>query len=245
MNSPLTDYPLTDLLLSARRENGLPVDLAPYSVSRPRALALQLEVADRYAAAGDPVAGWKVAYTSGGQRDRMGAGYRPFGFIPASRVLPSGVAVSLGEFRHPAVEIEICLRVGADGAAAEAAPAFELIDKRTRADADDGTVLADGCANWGIVVGTFVPLPAAPLTGLEGRLFRDGAQVGSLRPGSTMDDPLLSFDRLRSRLAEHGRSVAAGHCVITGSLLKCTVDSPGSWTGEIEHLGSVGLSFTG
>ena len=244
MSSLAEKYMLADLLLKVRQETGSIADLAPYSVSRFEALSLQLEVADRYAAAGDPVAGWKVAYTSGGQRDRMGAGYRPFGFIPASRVLPSGASVPLSAFRQPAVEIEICLRAGQDGAAVEAAPAFELTDKRTPADADDGTVLADGCANWGIVVGSFVPLPATLLTGLEGRLFRDGTRVGSLRPGGTMDDPLLSFDRLKARLAGYGRSVSPGQCVITGSLLKCAVDSASGWTGEIEGLGSVRLSFT-
>jgi 2-keto-4-pentenoate hydratase len=159
-------------------------------------------------------------------------------------VLPSGAAASLGAFRRPAIEIEICLRAGEDGAACEAAPAFELVDKRTPADADDGTVLADGCANWGIVVGTFVPLPAAPLTSLEARLSRDGAPAGSFRPGDTMDDPPLSFERLAARLAEYGRTLLPGQCVITGSLLRCDVSAPGRWTGEIDALGSVAMTFT-
>jgi 2-keto-4-pentenoate hydratase len=235
---------LTERLFAARQTPGDPVDLAEPGLSRSDGLALQLRVADRYAASGDPVGGWKVAYTSGGQRDRMGPGYRAFGFIPASRVLPSGATVPRSAFRRPGVEIELCLRVDAHGAATGVAPAFELIDKRTGDAPDDGTVLADGCANWGIVVGEFRPLPATPLTGLTATLSRDGTVVCALRPGDTMDDPALSLTRLHERLAEHGRAVAAGQCVITGSITKAAVDAPGRWTGEVESLGSITVTFS-
>jgi 2-keto-4-pentenoate hydratase len=151
--------------------------------------------------------------------------------------------VALDGFSRASIEVEICLRVGADGRATEAAPAFELIDRRIPAGADDATVIADGCANWGIVVGPFRSLPEAPLVELEARMLRDGASVASCRPREQMDDPLLSFARLKDRLAEYGRTLTPGQCVITGSITKQDVDSPSTWVGEIEQLGAVELTF--
>ncbi|HEX5406056.1 MAG TPA: aldehyde dehydrogenase family protein [Pseudonocardiaceae bacterium] len=108
---------------------------------------------------------------------------------------------------------------------------------------DDGTVIADGCSNRGIVVGEFRPLPDVPLTSLEARLRRADVLVGSCRPGATMDDPMVSLERLNTRLAEYGRSVTDGQRVVTGSITKAAVDGPGPWSGEIDGLGSVELTF--
>jgi 2-keto-4-pentenoate hydratase len=233
-----------DTLLTARRHTGHVVDLGQQALSRHDGLALQLQVADRFAADGDGIGGWKVPYTSGAQRDRMGAGYRPFGFVPASRVLPSGSTVPLSEFNRPGIEIELCLCIDENGNGVGVAPAFELIDKRTGPDADEATILADGSSNWGIVVGECMPIPAVPLTSLEAKLSRAGVVVDVCRPGDTMDEPALSLQRLRERLAEHGRRLAADQYVITGSITKAAVDGPGRWTGEIEGLGSVELTYT-
>lgn len=239
----MTELSDVDQLFDVRQRVGDVVDLAERGLSRTDALAVQLRVADRYADRGDPVAGWKVAYTSGDQRDRMGAGYRAFGFVPASRVLTSGVTVPLAAFARPGIEIELCLRVGDNGEAAAVAPAFELTDRRIRQGADDGTVLADGCSNWGVVVGEFRQLPPGPLTDLEVRLCRAGEPVATFRPGDTMDDPLLSLRRLHERLGDHGRDTTPGQCVITGSIVKAPVTGPGPWSGEIDGLGTVELTF--
>ncbi len=244
MMSPSGADQLADELFLARRHTGRTVDLTPHGLSRSDGLALQLRVADRYAADGDGIGGWKVPFTSGGQRDRMGAGYRPFGFVPASRVLRSGSTAPLSAFNKPGIEIELCLRVGEHGDAVGIAPAFELIDKRTAAGADDATTLADAASNWGIVVGEFVPIPAASLTSLRATLRREGVVVDECVPGDTMDDPIQALDQLRSRLAEHGRQLSAGQVVITGSITKAAVDGPGSWSGEVDGLGSIELTYT-
>jgi hypothetical protein len=39
------------------------------------------------------------------------------------------------------------------------------------------SLAADGCSNWGIVVGRFVPVSEGPLTACEARLWDDGHQV--------------------------------------------------------------------
>jgi 2-keto-4-pentenoate hydratase len=243
MTSPSATDQLADELFLARRTTGRFVDLSSHGLSRSDGLALQLRVADRYAAEGDGIGGWKVPFTSGPQRDRMGAGYRPFGFVPASRVLRSGSSVPLSAFNKPGIEIELCLRVDEHGTVGVAA-AFELIDKRTAAGADDATVLADAASNWGIVLGEFVAIPDVPLTSLRATLRHAGAVVEEYVPGDTMDDPIVSLDGLRSLLAEYGRELSAGQGVITGSITKAAVDGPGSWVGEVDGLGSIELTFT-
>jgi 2-keto-4-pentenoate hydratase len=145
MNSLAEARPLTDRLLDARRNPDGNLDLSAYPISRFEALALQLQVADSYAREGDPIGGWKVAYTSGGQRDRFGEGYRAFGFVPRSRVLVSGDKVRLSELRGAKIEIELCLRT-TEGGEVQVAPAFELTERRVSAAADPATMVADGCS---------------------------------------------------------------------------------------------------
>jgi 2-keto-4-pentenoate hydratase len=243
MNSLAEARPLTERLLQARVHPDGQLDLSSYPISRFEALALQLEVADRYADQGDPIGGWKVAYTSGAQRDRFGEGYRAFGFIPRSRVLRPGAQLQLTSLRRPGIEVELCLRTTGERGAVEVAPAFELIERRVSADADPATIVADGCSNWGIVVGDFVALPERPLVELEARMVADGVEVARCRPGDSMDDPLLSLSRLQALLGEYGRELAPGQCVITGSLTKRAIDGPGRWTGAVQELGEVELTI--
>ena len=60
------------------------------------------------------VAGWKVGLTSGGGRDSMGIGFRPFGFILNDRCLQSGDSFQLAELPGIEVETELCFRFKTD-----------------------------------------------------------------------------------------------------------------------------------
>src|SRR3990170_3027185 len=84
-----------DLLYDARSRGSVGLDLRARGYTRAQGLDLQLAVLDRFLAAGDRVAGWKATFASGGGRDRMGAGFRPFGYILASRTLASGATLEL------------------------------------------------------------------------------------------------------------------------------------------------------
>ena len=61
---------------------------------------------DRLLAEGEQLGGWKLGLTSGRSRDAFGAGIRPFGFILAGRIYPSGAILE----RLPGlgVENELC-----------------------------------------------------------------------------------------------------------------------------------------
>jgi 2-keto-4-pentenoate hydratase len=184
----------------------------------------------------------------------MGKEYRPFGFLPESRILSSGVSFSLSTFANLAIEPELCLvlssplRGNVGPAAARAAvgeirPAFELNEKRTVNDPDQTTILADGCGAWGIVTGE----GAAVRDGLVDttvQLFQNGELVEESTPGETMDDPFLSLARLSAKLDQHGRGLECGQKVITGSFSRALIDGPGQWTAVFGDIGTVTVTLT-
>jgi len=219
-------------------------------------LGIQLEVADRFETAGDPVGGWKVGMTSGRSHDRMGEGFRPHGYVLGSHLLESGAQLRRDDLVNPALEPELCLILGAPlagspsrdearAAVAAVAPAFELVELRLPGGggADPGLLVADGLANWGIVAGPAVPPPASLPAGLEVTLVRDDVEVARERAGETIvfDDPFLSLARLVALLSRSGRSLAAGQPVITGSFANVMLDGPGRWRAEFSGVGAVEL----
>jgi 2-keto-4-pentenoate hydratase len=234
---------LVELLYRGRRDGLAGLDLTSSGLTRDRALELQLAVADRFAYAGDPVGGWKVARTSGPQRDQTG--FRPFGFVRSSMVFPSGASVPFAQFEAGVtIELELCICRDDAGQVMGVAPSFELVERRAASCADDETVIADASANWGIVVGKIHSLPRTPLRELGGRLYTADRLVGSCTPGETMDDPLESVAHLDGLLARFGRSAYPGRYVITGAIVKEPVTGPGSWRGEFAGLSDVQVEFT-
>lgn len=238
-----------DLLFDARSQGCVGLDLRSRDYTHAEALDLQLAVLDRFLRAGDKVAGWKATFASGSGRDRMGTGFRPFGYILASRAVRSGEQVEFSRFANLAIEPELCLRLGADltgspsidqaRAAVDAVEAsFELNEARYVSDADDATILADGCTQWGLVVGAGAA-SRDRLTRTTVELWHDDELVSTSTPGDAMDDPFLSLARVAALLHEHGRSLAAGERVITGSFARAAVTGPGRWRAVFHDIGVV------
>ena len=67
-----------------------------------------------------------------------------------------GATVSLAGWGAPAVEVEVAVRVGADGAVAGLAPALELVDLDISFD-DIEPVLAGNICHRGVIFGDEVP----------------------------------------------------------------------------------------
>lgn len=243
-----------DRLVTARTGGGTDVlDLAGLALDHSAGLRLQLDVLDTLLERGEAQAGWKVSYTSGRARDRMGIGFRPFGYVLASHVFPSGTTLDRRRFRTMAVEPELCLTLAeplagyvtpleARAAVGAVVAAFELNEIRYGPDADDGTVLADGCGQWGVVVGDHAPVPGDP-GGLVVTLRRDGDLVASAGPGYAIDDPFRSLAALSANLAPYGRSLQPGDVVITGSYARAEVSGPGEWSASFEGIGTVSVAF--
>lgn len=217
------------------------------------ALGLQLQVLDELEARGERLGGWKVGMTSGGARDMMGVGFRPFGYVLASRRLSSGDRLS-----HPIrdggkIEAEVGLLLGAPlrgddvtpdqcrDAVAQLCPAFEI--NELRVDTEKRSLLiADGLGQWGIVVGQGIAPPADFTIG-RARLYRDDRLLAESDPALVIDDPFLSLSRLVRQLARFGRGLEAGQAVITGALMRHDIDAPGTYRADFDDLGSLSLTI--
>ena len=245
---------LIDALYTGRRDGVAASGLGAVECSLEEALGIQLGVLERFTAGGEQLGGWKVGLTSGRARDRMGAGFRPFGYILRSRIVEAGSALPLATILNCQLEPELCLIVGSalsgeNVSAAEAkaavravAPAFEINEIRLGADTGQAALLADGLAQWGVVLGP----PAAVrddliLTTVE--FSQDGRLVETKTPGQSMDDPYLSLARLCRLLHAYGRGLEPGQPVITGSFCHHAITQPGTYRASFSYIGEVSVRF--
>ena len=202
-------------------------------------------------------AGWKVGLTSGGSRDAMGVGFRPFGHIERSRIYLSGSSLVLADIGAIGVENELCFHFGesvpqdADRESITTCinaikPAFELNQRRLDADASDADRLADNLSQYGIVVGeAFTDFSAADLHDLSVTLFCDDSEVATTASKGHIDDHLDSLLALVASLAHFDRQIEAGDHVITGAFARESVKEPSVWRGDFSlGIGSVEVSFT-
>ena len=199
---------------------------------------LQLQLLDRWLNEGEALGGWKIGMTSGESRDALGAGIRPFGFVLASRLLPSGAQIPRANLYRGGVENELCFIVdsalGEDATAdrartalRRAAPGFEINQKRLPPGCNAGVRVADNLSNWGIVAGAFVEAPA-DLSDLTVTLYRNPSDtnpraeqsVGCVESAGHIDDHYESLAILARRLHEFGHNLQPDQWVITGAYEK-------------------------
>ena len=249
-----TQEALIDTLYHARRNGTRPARIDPSPADLDQALAVQLGVLQRFETAGEHLGGWKVGLTSGKARDRMGKDVRPFGYVLRSRVFASGAALPVSSILHCHIEPELCLIVGsalrgraveraqAKAAVRAVAPAFEINEVRVQPDQGPLSLVADGLAQWGIVVGAEAPVRDG-LVDTTVTFSHDGQVVETKTPGTTMDDPYLSLARLCRRLHTFGLGLEPGQPVITGSFCHHAVTQPGSYSADFSGVGSVAVRF--
>ena len=227
------------------------------TVPRPLNVGLrrQLDALERKLASGEALAGWKVGLTSGASRDAMGAGFRPFGHILASRVFASGAALALDAFAAVGVENEACFTLGARlrgkvspaearAATATVAPGFEINEPRLQKDASATQRLADNLSQWGIVVGAARDVEDIDFDTLEVSLERDGALVRTVAASGHIDDHFASIAALAAQLDRFGLALEPGQRVITGAFARQAVTAPSRWRGDFgSAIGSVEVAF--
>jgi 2-keto-4-pentenoate hydratase len=256
----MDDSSLIDELYAARKD-GRALSIPGGQFDYQKALELQLAVADRFIAAGDEIGGWKIGLTSASSRDLMGDGVRPFGYVLGSRILRSDAEIPLKKVFRCAIEPELCLIMGsalhgkvdsreAKSAVRSVAAAFEINELRVGGhEADRTALVADGLVNWGIVVGSEIPVEEFDdgISGVSVELTRDGAIVARAKAGDDLeiDDPFLSLSRLSTLLDEHGCGLEAGQPVITGKFAgPLPVAGSGSWKATFSRIGEVSVRFS-
>lgn len=224
------------------------------------ALDAQLRVLQARLEEGQRLGGFKVGLTSERARKAIGADVRPFGFILASRILPSGTTVDSTSIRRGSVEPELCFTIGSRlsgpvsreeaRAAVEAVSAgFELNEARPGSGRRDlGLLVADDLTQWGIAEGSGRPPAEAGAAGdladVECRLERNGEVVYTGRSADELDDHYESLARLAAVVGEHDQALEPGHKVITGAFARYDMVAGDHWravysgVGEVEiHIG--------
>ena len=250
-----TQEALIDTLYHARRNGTRPARMDPTPANLDEALAVQLRVLQRFETTGERLGGWKVGLTSGKARDRMGKDVRPFGYVLQSRVFQSGATLPVASIMDCQIEPELCLIVGsalrgegvereqAKAAVRAVAPAFEINEVRVQPTRDPLSLVADGLAQWGIVVGPEAPVRDG-LVNTTVTFSRNGQVVETKTPGTTMDDPYLSLARLCRLLHTFGLGLEPGQPVITGSFCHHAVTQPGSYSADFSGVGTVSVGFS-
>ena len=200
--------------------------------------------------------GWKVGLTSGGSRDGMGVGFRPFGHIAKDQIFESGVTIELSQVGDIGVENELCFLFGetvptnADRTrlmhCIEALrPGFELNERRLSNDASTQDRLADNLSQYGIVVGSpLTDFRHLELEELAVTLRRDETAMATVHSRGHIDDHYDSLLALVQVLAQFDRRIEAGDHVITGAFARERVLSPSVWRGDFSlGIGSVEVEF--
>jgi len=199
------------------------------------AYAVQLGFLDRYIAAGERQAGWKVGLTAAAMRAQQGVHEPCFGFLLRSGHRETGATYRFDDLISPGFENELCLTIGTTlrgpgvtieqvaAAVTHAAPAVEIVEKRGNFAADLPLAMADNAQQKGFVTGESIALRPEnrDLAGARVRILVNGAQREEASGAEVMGDgALLSIVWLANKLAEFGRSLEAGMLVMSGSFTK-------------------------
>lgn len=197
------------------------------ALSRDEAYAVQIAVARLRCRSGDAVAGYKVGCIGPGVVEQFGMSGPIHARLFRSEVRSSGVTLDPDDYASLAIEGEMAVRIGEDGAIAAAFPVIELHHFIFRGMPK---TLSELIANNGIHAGVVLPLaidrPPDRWTGrlsvrLNGRTIDQG-ELWSM-PGGAAD----AVDWLRDDLARHELTLRPGEIVLTGTPLGLHPVAPG------------------
>ena len=205
-------------------ENTLSVD---------EAYALQLAVLDLRVASGSRQVGWKVGLTANPIQEQFNVHEPGFGFLLDDAPHQSGDAIPFETLIAPGFENELCMTMGsplagpgvtfesASAAIATIAPSFELIETRGDSRGSLAKGIPDNLQQKAIIVGTAVRFGDVPdLATVRVRVSINGEQVDEGTGAAVLGNPANSVVWLANKLAEHGRSLAAGDVIMTGSFTR-------------------------
>jgi 2-keto-4-pentenoate hydratase len=189
------------------------------SVSR----GMRAMLADRDAAlaAGAVPVGWKIGFNTAAIQEHFGLTDAVVGYMVDTGVTADGATVSLAGWAAPAVEVEVAVRVGDDGAVAGLAPALELVDLGISFD-DIEPVLAANICHRGVIFGDEVP--GVDPWAMVATVTKAGDVVAE---GVLTEDPAATLLFVRSYLTAHGTAVQPGDRIIAGSVVAPVAVAPG------------------
>ncbi len=220
---------------SARQPAGpLPDAIAPHDEAE--GALVQRAVADLV---GQPLGGFKIGATGRRMQDYLGIDHPCAGFMAASDLHLSGVALPFGAFRNLAVECELAVRLAHDlplgpctpedarAAVGDLFAAIEIVENRYGAppigDVEaigTPTLIADQFYHTAAVLGApATGWRALDLIAIAGRALVDGEERNSGRGAELLGDPLRGLAWLAdSPVAAAFGGLRAGQVVMLGSV---------------------------
>ena len=250
-------------VIAEGRQSRKPMDIAAATagLSETDSYKVQFAVHDRLAAAGDKVAGWKVALTLPPQYEPLKLSGPVFAAIYQSGIRSSGAAFAAGWPIKPGIEPELVARIGKDATAgstpytadtirghvANLYCGMELVDNRyvDVSKMSGPARIADNVLQAACVTGTEIKdWQKLDFPGLKGRSLLDGKELASGAGSAVMGSALISLAWLANRLITHGRHLKAGDLVLTGSVHPpAFLPGKGVATTEFAGLGSCSITI--
>jgi len=227
------------------------------TLSIDEAYALQLAVLDRHIEIGSRQIGWKVGLTAKPIQEQFNVHEPGFGFLLDDAPRASGDAIEFAALIAPGIENELCMTMrtalagpgvtfdDAVAAIASVAPAFELIETRGDSRGSLAKGIPDNLQQKGIVLGTPVPIAIlGSLADVRVRLDINDSPADEGTSAAVLGNPVNSVVWLANKLAEYGRSIAAGEIVMTGSFIRQFAVAQGdSFHADFDGVGVVEVRF--
>jgi 2-oxo-hept-3-ene-1,7-dioate hydratase len=176
---------------------------------------------DAALAAGAAPVGWKIGFNTPAIQAHFGLTDAVVGYMVDTGVWADATTVSLAGWGSAAVEVEVALRVGADGGVAGLAPALELVDLDISFDEIEPVLAANIC-HRGVIFGDEVP--GVDPWSMVATVTKAGDVVAE---GMLVEDPAATLLFVRSYLASHGAALQPGDRIIAGSVVAPVAVAPG------------------
>ncbi len=186
-----------------------------------RGMRAMLASRDAALAAGAVAVGWKIGFNTPAVQEHFGLTDAVVGYMTDTGVAADGATVSLAGWAAPALEVEVAVRVGDDGAVAGLAPALELVDLDISFDEIEPVLAANIC-HRGVIFGDEVP--GVDPWAMVATVTKLGGVVAE---GKLVDDPAATLLFVRSYLAAHGAALRPGDRIIAGSVVAPVAVAPG------------------
>ncbi|GGE03620.1 2-oxo-3-hexenedioate decarboxylase [Gemmobacter megaterium] len=246
-----------------------PLTDAEPDLSVPRAYAIAAEVMRRRAARGERVVGWKIGFTNRTIWDEYDVHAPIWGCMYDSGLIRADAAgkaeMHVSHLHEPRIEPEIAFRISRtpDAGMTEAAllgcidamaHGFEIVQSpfpgwRFR----PVDTMAAGALHGGFVLGPWLALPAADhaqrlpeLQHFTMALHSDHGIADQGTAANVLGGPLSALRHFVQGLADcpHGRGIAPGDIVTTGTVTRAFPVAPGQiWTSQIDGVPLRGLTL--
>jgi 2-keto-4-pentenoate hydratase len=207
-------------------------------------------------AAGKEPLGWKLAFGGPAALERLRINAPLVGFLMADAVVESGSTISFAGWKKPAAEPELTVYLGKDLAAgadrkttmeaiAGLGAAIELADVDHPSDDVEGTLARNIYQRHIILSGCNATHAGGNLSGLNARVFRNGAEMANTSDLEALTGELITnVGHVADLLAHFGETLRAGQIIIAGSITPPIWVQPGETIAfHLEPLQSIFINF--